>query len=54
MENKINVKGEITAFFNDLSLYEKFVETEEEHQQRIRDIVDEIRGSQEEGIPNSP
>jgi hypothetical protein len=54
MINKIKIEGSINVYFKDVKLYEELVESNEEYQKRIKEIIDEMRGNQEEGFPDSP
>jgi len=41
-DKKINIEGSITAYFNDVSLYEKYVESDQECNERIKKFVSEL------------
>ena len=40
--NKINIEGNITVYFNDVSLYERYVESTKEFNERTQKLVSEL------------
>lgn len=48
MNYTVSINGNVTTYFNDETLYKKFVESEEECQMRIREFISELLNTEEE------